>query len=233
MDRGDVTDGVFQFYTRDHLQNVRSVSTAATLVSTYSYDPWGRRTVSGGSPLSGGFASMHLLDVGALWMTIYRFYDPELGRWLSEDPLLSLVRQPGPAFLRRQLVFSSALSLRAYTYVENSPVLFTDPSGLAPSNCGNDSPRCNSTYGPCDAYSGANARCFCKCTGNDAWSKMVRCCLFDRYSSWGNGFVGRNLAHGVCYDIATGVFGVHQIPVTDLFLCWHECNSYQEGVCCS
>jgi RHS repeat-associated protein len=233
VDRGDVTDGVFQFYTRDHLQNVRSVSTAATLVSTYSYDPWGRRTVSGGSPLSGGFASMHLLDVGALWMTIYRFYDPELGRWLSEDPLLSLVRQPGPAFLRRQLVFSSALSLRAYTYVENSPVLFTDPSGLAPSNCGNDSPRCNSTYGPCDAYSGANARCFCKCTGNDAWSKMVRCCLFDRYSSWGNGFVGRNLAHGVCYDIATGVFGVHQIPVTDLFLCWHECNSYQEGVCCS
>jgi hypothetical protein len=45
-----------------------------------------------------------------------RVYDPELGRFLSADPF---VQDP-----------SNLQSLNVYSYVQNNPLSFTDPSGF-------------------------------------------------------------------------------------------------------
>jgi len=47
-----------------------------------------------------------------------RYYDPVLGRFLSPDPLLN----PG-----------DPRTLDPYRYADNNPIMYTDPSGLAPS----------------------------------------------------------------------------------------------------
>ncbi|WLQ36898.1 RHS repeat-associated core domain-containing protein [Streptomyces castrisilvae] len=55
-----------------------------------------------------------------------REYDPEVGRFLSADPLLNLTKPQ---------------SLNGYSYAENNAVTFSDPTGQAStcsSNCGGE-----------------------------------------------------------------------------------------------
>ena len=91
-------------------------------------------------------------------------------------------------------------------------------------DCTNKSPICDK-YKPCDEYSGANARCFCKCAGNDYWSQIVRCCLRRMYD---DGYSG-NVSHAVCYSIATVVAGFP--PVLDLADCYAKCRKHQKDNC--
>jgi RHS repeat-associated protein len=60
-----------------------------------------------------GYAGYGWQSHGVLSLTLYRAYDGELGRWISEDPI------------------GLAGGLNLYSYAENSPVRFTDPLGLA------------------------------------------------------------------------------------------------------
>ncbi len=46
-----------------------------------------------------------------------RYYDPKIGRFISEDPLPLRARKPR--------------ELDAYAYVANNPVNYSDPTGLA------------------------------------------------------------------------------------------------------
>lgn len=52
------------------------------------------------------------------WPLLYgaRFYDPGLGRWLSEDPVQDKPFEPA--------------SLNFYTYVLNNPLIYTDLAGM-------------------------------------------------------------------------------------------------------
>ncbi len=60
-------------FTRDHLGSVREVvSTGGYVVARYDYSAWGER-------------SKHAKS--GLHLAMYRAYDANLGRWLSEDPL--------------------------------------------------------------------------------------------------------------------------------------------------
>lgn len=232
---GEQINGQARFFTVDHLGSVREVTdTAGTLLARYAFDPWGRRTVTAGADVTTvGFTGHRYAGAAAdLWLARYRGFSGSLGRWTSEDPLIGMLREPSllPLESAPAPVFGGVTLLRAYLYVENAPVNRSDPFGLASRStrdCSNQSPQCDSTYKPCDQYASANARCFCKCAGNGAWSSMVRCCLF---SAYGNG-LGNNSAHAVCYAIATHTLGVHTVPVTELNDCFRRCRAQQQAQC--
>ena len=81
----------------------------------YAYDPYGRQTlVSGDVSADFGFAGMFWSSEASLSLTRFRAYDPNLGRWLSRDPLENAELSEGP---------------NLYAYVRNDPVNLVDLSG--------------------------------------------------------------------------------------------------------
>jgi RHS repeat-associated protein len=105
------------YYTRDHLGSIREVTDASgDIRARYTYDPFGRRTkVNGDVEADFGFAGMFWSSEASLALTHFRAYDPELGRWLSRDPLYHAETREGP---------------NLYAYVRNEPVGLMDPLGL-------------------------------------------------------------------------------------------------------
>jgi RHS repeat-associated protein len=106
------------YYTSDHLGSIRELTDAGGNVrARYSYDPYGRQTkVSGDVDADFGFAGMLWSSEASLSLTHFRAYDPNLGRWLSRDPIRDAELRQGP---------------NLYAYVRNEPVNQRDPEGLA------------------------------------------------------------------------------------------------------
>jgi RHS repeat-associated protein len=108
------------FYTRDHLGSVREVvgSDGTSVVSRLSYDPWGKLTESGSGALADFGFTGHFFDrptgVSLAW---WRGYDPQLGRWLSKDPI------------------GLAGGLNLYAYVGGNPINRVDPTGEKGQEC--------------------------------------------------------------------------------------------------
>jgi RHS repeat-associated protein len=102
------------YYSRDRLGSIREMTDCnGAVVASYDYDAWGRASnVSGSIEPAFGYAGYYVHSPSGLYLTQYRAYDPNLGRWLSRDPL---GEQAGP---------------NAYVYVGNEPVGFIDPFGL-------------------------------------------------------------------------------------------------------
>jgi len=105
------------YYTRDHLGSIRELTDGSgTVRARYAYDPFGRRTkVSGDVDADFGFTGMFWASETALGLSRYRAYDPELGRWLSRDPLRFAEAAQGP---------------NLYAYAGNEPLNHIDPEGL-------------------------------------------------------------------------------------------------------
>jgi RHS repeat-associated protein len=84
-----------------------------TLLARYAFDPWGRRSLVAGTDVSDvGFTGHRSATTAPLWLTQYRAYDPDLGRWISDDPI----------------GLEGGVNLTAY--VRNSPISNIDPFGL-------------------------------------------------------------------------------------------------------
>lgn len=112
------------YYTRDHLGSIREVvKSDGTLQARYDYDAYGKRsaryvasTYPGGCDL--GFTGHITLAPGStstqpeIVLTFFRAYSPDLGRWLSADPI------------------GEAGGINLYGYVEGNPVNAIDPLGL-------------------------------------------------------------------------------------------------------
>jgi len=92
---------------------------AGTVVTRFRYDPWGKQTLVYGSNTGidatrQGHTGHEMLDGGLTHMN-GRLYDPVLARFVSADPHVD-----NPFDLQ---------SLNRYSYVNNNPLGFTDPSG--------------------------------------------------------------------------------------------------------
>ena len=103
------------FYTRDKLASVREMTdSSGNVVASYDYDPWGRANKLSGSTIDAafGYAGYYVHAPSGLYLTQYRAYDPNFGRWVSRDPI------------------GEAGGVNLYAYADNDPVNVTDPLGL-------------------------------------------------------------------------------------------------------
>ena len=110
----------------DHLGSIIGITdSTGALVEEYAYDAWGKRldpTDWAGDPTSvdteltdRGFTGHEMMDAVGLVNMNGRVYDPTLGRFLSADPYVQFPE--------------NFQNYNRYTYVNNNPVSFTDPSG--------------------------------------------------------------------------------------------------------
>lgn len=102
------------FYTRDHLGSIRElVDSTGTVRARYDYTPYGERIkLSGDLDSQWGYTGHFTHTPSDLVLTLYRAYDPGLGRWLSPDP----IKENG--------------GLNLYAYVMGDPINYWDPNGL-------------------------------------------------------------------------------------------------------
>ncbi len=109
--------GEWSYYVKDHLGSTRMIlDESGNIKSYFDYDPFGkivRSKVSDVIPIY-KFSSKELDSEGDLNWYYFdaRYYDPEIGRWLSADPLAS--KYPGWS---------------PYNYVVNNPLSNFDPNG--------------------------------------------------------------------------------------------------------
>jgi RHS repeat-associated protein len=116
---GLIQGGNCYWFLPDGLGSIRVVvDSAGATVATYSSDEFGKQESASGSSdmlghtYTGALGVRNDWDASGLLYMQQRYYDPQLGRWLSLDPI------------------GFAGGLNQYTYVGNSPVNFVDPVGL-------------------------------------------------------------------------------------------------------
>lgn len=138
----------------------------------YAYSPYGEVATVGpddGNPLQ---YTGRENDGTGVYFYRARYYDPVLKRFISEDPI------------------GVAGGINVYTYVDGSPINFTDPQGLSSGmggsteSCDLYALRCAQSGGTSFYYCNA-APLVCKYTPPSRWAGCVRKCLqdFDRACS--------------------------------------------------
>ena len=116
LDYSDGTDTYYYGYTGTgsvaHLTNAEG-----NVETTYSYDVFGNTSVTGNENIKNPYtynAEYTDASTGNQYLRA-RYYDPEEGTFLIQDSYLGSLLEP--------------LSQNLYTYTENNPVNYTDPSG--------------------------------------------------------------------------------------------------------
>ena len=117
--QGEVIGTTAYFYTTDHLGSVREMTdSSGTVQARYDYDPYGRRTkLSGSLEADFGYTGHYAHQPTGLALSVFRAFDANIGRWISEDPA------------------GTAGGLNLYAYAGNAPGSFIDPLGLAFEDC--------------------------------------------------------------------------------------------------
>jgi RHS repeat-associated protein len=107
--------GATSFYHADGLGSVTSLSNSAgALAQTYAYDSFGKQTSSSGSLTNAFLYTGREFDSETgLYFYRARYYDQNVGRFISEDP--ARLSGDSPNF---------------YAYAQNRPTLLVDPGGL-------------------------------------------------------------------------------------------------------
>jgi RHS repeat-associated protein len=114
VDEALVRNGTEHFIIDALGSTVGLADASGSLVSQYTYEPFGSATSSGASSDNPVQFAGRENDRNGLYFNRARYYSPALGRFLGEDP--SGLNGGGP---------------NVYAYVGNSPVNATDPSGKA------------------------------------------------------------------------------------------------------
>jgi len=109
-------NGQIYYYAVDGLGSVVGVTNASgTVQNAYLYDAWGQLRNQTGSLANPFTYTARELGEGGTWFYRARYYQPSVGRFVSEDPI------------RRRRPYSvNAL----YLYGRSSPTAFIDPLGL-------------------------------------------------------------------------------------------------------
>ncbi len=110
------SDGAMFYYSQELPGHVAGlINTSDQVVNTYEYDPWGQplsATEGVVQPLQ--YAGRERDSETGFYYVRARYYDPELGRLISEDPI------------------GLAGGVNPYAYVVDDPVNGRDPFGLCP-----------------------------------------------------------------------------------------------------
>lgn len=108
--------GTVSYFASDHLGSVTDVTTSGGAVSLIrAYDPWGNLLI-GGSMGGYAFTGREWDSETGLYYYRARYYDPKIGRFISEDPI----------------GFNGGINY--YAYAANNPASWSDPSGLKVTN---------------------------------------------------------------------------------------------------
>ncbi len=122
-----IQDGQTYFYHTDGLGSVIALSNGAGVIQQhYVYDSFGNVSIFDGSgtqytlenqPIKNiyGYTSRELDSESDLYYYRARYYNPKIGRFISED-------SDEDSFIGRP---------NLYTYTRNNPIMFADPSGNA------------------------------------------------------------------------------------------------------
>lgn len=140
------------YYHADGNGNTTYLETSAQgLAASYRYDPFGNTISSSGTYAAANvyrFSGKEYMTNSGMYYYLYRFYDPNLQRWINRDPLADVLvgrsRQMGVSAPVSQILAGSSavrpslnrflaeglLGPNLYGYVNNSPLDFVDPLGL-------------------------------------------------------------------------------------------------------
>jgi RHS repeat-associated protein len=100
----------------DALGSTLALADSTGAVSTeYAYEPFGATSVSGSSSANSFQYTGRENDGTGLYYYRARYYSPRIGRFISEDPIVSEDRSPW--------------ELNAYVYAASNPVNWIDPTG--------------------------------------------------------------------------------------------------------
>jgi RHS repeat-associated protein len=126
--------GAAVFFHADHLGSIVKVTNSSgAVVTTRRYDPYGNLE-AGASEAGYAFTGREWDPEAGLYFYRERWYDPKVGRFLSEDPL-GLLEGPN-----------------AYAYVGDNPISRKDPSGMTwqdARTCGWNLFSCATANAPC------------------------------------------------------------------------------------
>ena len=126
VDNG-VKSSATHYLHRDHLGSISEITNdAGQLIESLSYDAFGKRRNVDWSDAAGQINAQttkrsftgheYLEDVGIIHMN-GRVYDPDLGRFMSADPLITLS--------------ASTQGFNRYSYTDNNPLSRLDPAGFS------------------------------------------------------------------------------------------------------
>ncbi|MNI31982.1 tRNA(Glu)-specific nuclease WapA precursor [compost metagenome] len=106
----------YYYMYNGHGDVVQVIDENGTVVNKYQYDEWGNILQQEEKvPNSFKYAGELQDEETGLYYLRARYYDPSVGRFISKDTYEGDVSNP--------------LSQNLYTYVENNPLIFVDPSG--------------------------------------------------------------------------------------------------------
>ena len=116
IENGNVTN-----YSIDGLGSVvAETDNSGTILNQYAYDWWGG--VSSSQPPLFGYTGRESAT-GGLWFLRARYYDPSIGRFISEDSYGTVADAWASGQTYPNLDYS------AYGYAYNDPIKYVDPSG--------------------------------------------------------------------------------------------------------
>lgn len=109
-----VTSSATSYYHHDQLGSTRVLTdSSGSSVATYTFDPYGNLVSTTGSIVNPFlFTGQYRDGESGLYYIRARYYDPNTGQFITDDPLVQSTRQP-------------------YGYVSDSPLNGTDPAGMA------------------------------------------------------------------------------------------------------
>ncbi|MBZ5723347.1 MAG: RHS repeat-associated core domain-containing protein, partial [Acidobacteriia bacterium] len=111
----ELRSGTTSYYEQDGLNSVTSLSNSAgALANTYTYDSFGKLTaVTGAVTNPIRYTGREFDSETGVYYYRFRYFDQNIGRFLSEDPAVFRGRD-----------------VNLYRYVRNHPTDFIDPGGL-------------------------------------------------------------------------------------------------------
>jgi RHS repeat-associated protein len=148
------------FFEADGLGSVTSLSGASGLTDTYTYKPFGITTATGSNSNRFRFTGREWDSETNLYYYRARYYDPQTGRFISEDPTS----------------FQSG-DVNFYVYVSNFPTGWVDPFGLvegSPANLAKRKAIANAATG----YEGSHDFDFESNGGSQYPPRSWKCSLF-------------------------------------------------------